>query len=263
MADNPPKIRNIVKIFDGIASEYDRYRPTYPRALFDDLCELSQIRPPARILELGSGTGKATVGFAERGFQVHCLEPGSDLIRVAQQKLEKNPSITFENTSFENWNADGQYDLVTSATAFHFMDPKTKYKRVAACLRAQKSFAPFSTGHVPSYSGVFEEIRSGYRQFAPHLDDSRKDVYDSVKSVEQEMQQTGLFSSLRVRTYHWEQVLSSVEFVGLLDTNSRHQSLKPETKKALYSHITEAIDRNGGQIVKIHFASLFVATKSH
>ena len=53
--------------FDDIAGLYDRHRPRYPERLFDDLLSLSGITPSERILEIGSGTGQATLPLARRG----------------------------------------------------------------------------------------------------------------------------------------------------------------------------------------------------
>jgi hypothetical protein len=44
--------------FDQAADLYDRARPGYPRALFDDLAELTGVGAGSRILEIGPGTGR-------------------------------------------------------------------------------------------------------------------------------------------------------------------------------------------------------------
>src|SRR5207244_1472501 len=54
--------------FGSVAELYDRARPEYPTAVFDDLEELAQLEPGSRVLEIGPGTGKATVELAERGY---------------------------------------------------------------------------------------------------------------------------------------------------------------------------------------------------
>jgi len=47
--------------FDTVAALYDRARPRYPSALFDDLADLAGIGSGARVLEIGPGTGQATL----------------------------------------------------------------------------------------------------------------------------------------------------------------------------------------------------------
>ena len=63
--------------FDGDAERYDRARPGYPAATFDDLLALTGLGPGARVLEIGCGTGQATVPLAERGCQIVAVELGA------------------------------------------------------------------------------------------------------------------------------------------------------------------------------------------
>ena len=65
--------------FDQAAGLYDRARPGYPPALFDDLADLTGIRPGSRALEIGPRTGQATLPLAERGGRVVAVELGPDL----------------------------------------------------------------------------------------------------------------------------------------------------------------------------------------
>src|SRR5215467_8119389 len=55
--------------FNQAAASYQRARPDYPAALFDDLIEAAGLTPGDRLLEVGCATGKATVPLARRGFR--------------------------------------------------------------------------------------------------------------------------------------------------------------------------------------------------
>src|SRR5258706_4416362 len=92
--DEPRRIQR-ARTFDEIAELYDRARPYYREELFDDLFRLSGIAPEtARILEIGSGTGRATEPLARRGCEVVCIELGSNLARIATEKLAQFPRVT-------------------------------------------------------------------------------------------------------------------------------------------------------------------------
>src|SRR4029078_2613590 len=53
-------------IFDEDPERYDRARPGYPPELFDDLEALAGLAPGARVLEIGPGTGQATLTLTRR-----------------------------------------------------------------------------------------------------------------------------------------------------------------------------------------------------
>jgi hypothetical protein len=50
--------------FDRAAPFYQDARPDYPDALFSDLRAITGVTPPARLLEVGCGPGKATLPLA-------------------------------------------------------------------------------------------------------------------------------------------------------------------------------------------------------
>jgi len=64
----PARFRDEQRLaFGRVAKLYDRVRPSYPDAVIDAVLAFAGLRPGARILEIGAGTGKATMLLAERG----------------------------------------------------------------------------------------------------------------------------------------------------------------------------------------------------
>src|SRR5215210_5603855 len=104
--------------------------------LFDDIASLSGIQPGGRILEIGCGTGQATVPFARRGYRILCVELGENMAAVARRNLEGNPQAEVRTGAFEDWPLqDEAFDVAISATAFHWLNPATAYPKVAGALR--------------------------------------------------------------------------------------------------------------------------------
>src|ERR1700693_3852716 len=62
--------RQLRTTFDEDALLYDQARQGYPEALFNDIVALSDIPSHGRILEIGCGTGQATVPLARRGYRI-------------------------------------------------------------------------------------------------------------------------------------------------------------------------------------------------
>ncbi|GAB1155374.1 hypothetical protein YWY31_13990 [Paenibacillus illinoisensis] len=46
--------------FNSIANEYEKYRPTYPNEMYNDIFDYSNLDREDKILEIGCGTGQAT-----------------------------------------------------------------------------------------------------------------------------------------------------------------------------------------------------------
>ena len=80
--------------FDEAPELYDRVRPGYPEEAFEDLATLARLRPGSRVLEIGCGTGQATVPLAARGFEVVAVELGAGLAKVARRNLASASSST-------------------------------------------------------------------------------------------------------------------------------------------------------------------------
>jgi ubiquinone/menaquinone biosynthesis C-methylase UbiE len=58
--------RSYGKVFNEVAVEYDRNRPSYPDALVDQACEVAGITDGDRVLEIGCGTGRARSPHSSR-----------------------------------------------------------------------------------------------------------------------------------------------------------------------------------------------------
>lgn len=107
-----------------IADVYNRVRPRYPKQLVSRAIQLSQLPSQAEILEVGCGTGTATVEFAEFGFSMLCLEPNQEFCRIAKQNCSQYPSVEIRNTLFEEWELEGEkFNAVLMANAIHWIPP--------------------------------------------------------------------------------------------------------------------------------------------
>src|SRR4051812_20711930 len=109
--------------FEQAPELYDRVRPGYPDALFEDLEELAGLRPGSRVLEVGCGTGQATVALARRGYEIVAVELGAGLAGLARRNLAAFGAARVVNAAFEEWPLPAEsFDVVAVATAFHWLD---------------------------------------------------------------------------------------------------------------------------------------------
>jgi len=159
--------RHYGKVFDEIAAEYDRHRPTYPDELVDQACRVAGIGSGDHVLEVGCGSGQLTRGLVARGLRVTALEPGKSLIALARRNLEGAGAVEFVNAQFEDALLPReQFQAVFSASAFHWVDPEVSWQKAADVL------VPGGTLALVQYFGL-EEPRSKQDQEAA-LDAIRK-----------------------------------------------------------------------------------------
>ncbi|HSC04702.1 MAG TPA: class I SAM-dependent methyltransferase [Solirubrobacteraceae bacterium] len=118
-------------VFDTMAAEYDRHRPTYPDQLIDLVCQAGGLATGDRVLEIGCGTGQLTRSLVARGLSVTAVEPGQNLISLAEQAA---PGVEFVNRRFEDAELAEPFRVVFSAAAFHWLDPDVSWRKVARSL---------------------------------------------------------------------------------------------------------------------------------
>jgi SAM-dependent methyltransferase len=246
--------------FNGVADLYDACRPAYPEELIDALISMTGIQTNSRILEIGSGTGKATVPFARRGFSILCIEPGLDLISVASQALKNYPRVEFEAVAFEQWDErPGEFNVVLSAQAFHWIPQPIGYAKAARVLKERGGLALFWNMYPDPTDAIFLDLRKVYEEHAPELAARPSSCEELIKQREADIWDSGCFSNVRVKRFPWSVKYDAAQYVGLLGTYSDHLRLSEEKRQGLYDGVSEVIDQHGGIIEKPYLAVLYVA----
>ena len=157
-----PDARCYGRVFDGIAEDYDRHRPTYPDVLIDEACADAGLDPGAEVLEIGCGTGQLTRSLLARGLRVTAVEPGRQLIARARDRLNGVGEVEFINARLEDASLPrAQYAAVFSASAIHWIDPDVSWHKAADALMDGGSLA------LLSYFGL-DDPRSAEDQQALH-----------------------------------------------------------------------------------------------
>jgi SAM-dependent methyltransferase len=121
------------RVFDEIAEDYDRHRPTYPDVLVDQACE--GLGPGAEVLEIGCGTGQLTRSLLTRRLRVTAVEPGQQLLARAREHCDGVGDVQFVNARLEDAPLPhSHYSAVFSASAFHWIDPDVSWGKAADAL---------------------------------------------------------------------------------------------------------------------------------
>jgi SAM-dependent methyltransferase len=253
--------------FDEVALLYDRARPSYPPELFDDVVALSGIPDGGRILEVGCGTGIATEPFARRGYRIDAVELGANLAAVAEEKFAAYPGVSINVGDFEQMPiSDSSYDLAISAQAFHWIDPEVGYPKLARALVQGGSIALWwhvdvrttDEGFLTAVQPIYDrEMHGGeHRPFVlPRPEEAPVRYKDQID-------RTGLFGEVTIRTYQWDGDYTAVEYIDLLRTFSDHIAMEPAARDRFFQGIADLIDGDyGGRITKERLTVLCLARR--
>ncbi len=251
------------RTFDSQAELYQRARPDYPEQIFDDLFELAALKPGARVLEVGCGTGQATRAMARRGCRVLCVEIGEHLAAVAQRELAKFRDVEVFTAPFESFEPRaGGFDLVLAATSWRWVDPAVRYQKAARMLRLGASLAIIDGGHhvfPPGFDPFFTQIQRYYESIGEHAE--RWPAPDEVPDLRGEMEQSGLFSPVEIRRYVWTVDYSAEGYIDVLNTYSDHIAMAPAMRQRIFAGVRELMGERADRPIRKHYLSILHVAK--
>ncbi len=278
--------RRYGKVFDEMAAEYDRHRPTYPDELIDQACQVAGIGSGDRVLEVGCGSGQLTRGLAARGLHVTALEPGKSLIALAGQNLEGAGAVEFVNAQFEDALLPReQFQAVFSASAFHWVDPKVSWQKTAdvlvpggtlalvqhcgleesrskrdqeAVLGAMRKVAPDIAANWPAYRGL-DATLAGMEQRRGNV----SEVWSWLGSYDIGQDYAGrLFNDVRVAVTPKLTEHTPDELNAVVRTMSFYPRLSPDQRQALEREYEAIYERLGRPIRASTVTALVTARRS-
>lgn len=255
--------------FGSVAELYDRARPSYPPALVDDVLQFAGAGDGDRAVEVGAGTGKATVLFARRGLRILALEPSAEMARIAQLNLTGYEHVTIERIEFERWRPERSFKLVFSGQAWHWIEPEVRFGRAREALVPGGALAVFWNRPRWESCALREELDQAYRRAAPELGGDAVGPGPMHPGVDEppewwgdwtrELRGAAGFEPPDQRMYSWRQDYSAADYVQLLRTHSDHIVLEPVQREALLEAVGSVIDRNGGTLSLEHVTALWLA----
>jgi SAM-dependent methyltransferase len=252
--------------FGQDAELYDRWRPAYPPQLFTDLAALADLGPHARVLEIGCGTGQATLPLARRGCQVLAMDLSPDMAAVARRDLAPFPNVTVVAAAFEDWQpGDRTFDAVISATAFHWLDPDVRMIKTADVLRPGGALGIVSTHHIAGGTNAFfTDAQRCYERFDPATPPGlRLTTDDETPEETAEFDRSARFGPAALRRYEWQQTYTSHQYLNLLMTYSGNRARSARARSGLFGCITHLIDDvYDGEITKQYRTRLAIAHRT-
>lgn len=229
--------------FDQMAARYDAMRPSYPSAVIDDVLARSGAK---RALEVGAGTGKATVMFGQRGLDIVAIEPGGQLAALLRERV-RGMRVEVVESMFEACDLTG-FDLVYAATAFHWVDPQVRYVRAAEALRPGGALALIMNEKAPMDPATRADFNAAYAKHFGWPQWNPQYLERTEASWLDEINASGRFGAVHVGRFPWSATYTSEQYIALLDTYSDHVVQPDDKRLPLYDDIRAAIDRRGGSV---------------
>jgi SAM-dependent methyltransferase len=115
--------------FAGVADEYERGRPGYPREAIEWLLGVDSLV----VLDLGAGTGKLTSALLDAGHRVIAVEPLPQMRKILKSNLPAARALA--GTAEKLPLASASVDAVAVGAAFHWFDQGAAQAEIARVLR--------------------------------------------------------------------------------------------------------------------------------
>ena len=262
MLSAPMQLR---ETFDTAAELYDRVRPGYPPELYDDIQAITGLGAGAHALEIGPGTGQATVPMAERGLRILGIELGANLAAIAARNLAPYRGCEIRVGRFEDVStSDGPFDLIYSATAFHWLDPALRVEQCRRLLRPGGWLAVWSSYHCAGgTSQFFADAQDCYEHWDPATPpDIRLEHPDELHDDPDNISGHEGFEPAIHRRYYWEETRTTEQYLDVLRTYSGHIALPDDARAGLLTCIGTLIEtRCTGTITKAYLTRLTLTQK--
>ena len=245
-----------------VISEYEFGRPCYPEGVYEAIRRFSNIDENSRILEVGAGTGQATDLFVSHGHRLDVLEVSDEQADYLRHKYSKYAGVNVFKHYFEDYSSDEEYDLIYSATAFHWIKCENGYPKAWSMLRKGGTMAVFWNVFFDMYfsGGIFDELNKIRLKYMP--DETLGLPLERIKEKRIKQITVGdCFGQPEYVEFNSKEQYRTERFLAYLKTSSAVLMLDADTKARYLAEVSDCIERHGGSIEVPAVISLYLVRK--
>ncbi len=254
--------------FDTVAPLYARLRPGYVPALYEMLFQYNPIGEHSQVVEVGAGGGQATGPVLETGCTLTAVERGEQFSALLQEKFRTYPKFSVRTAKFEDAAFPRDtYDLVFSASAFHWVPEQVGYQKVYAMLRSGGAFArfanhPYRDKGNPDLSQALDHLYARYYYPFYHKPPAIIAEYTEQEATDRaRIAERYGFTDIRYALFHRQRVFTAAEYLQQLGTYSDHIAMEESVRTPFFAGIEQAIRDHGGTITLYDTIDLQLARK--
>jgi len=222
---------------DLVFEEYDKIISDYPIKVFWDIMSCANLKLNSNILEIGSGTGKATKRLLDLKFNnINCIEREYELAYYINKKFKDNINIYI--SSFEEWQVPNEkYDIIICANSFQYLNKDISMTKIQNILKKNGTLALIWTAY-PSFNYSRDKIFN-----------VKNDIVNNYK-----------FCDLETKLYNWHKIYTEEEYIKFLNMQNYYYLLEEKKKKEIYYKATDDVKENN--TVKINYELVLFLLKN-
>ena len=263
-----PTIKGLGWTFDTVASTYEKFRPGYVDELYKMIFDYITLNGYSNVVEVGIGGGQATLPILKTGCNLTAVEYGEEFSKLCKEKFKEYSNFSVITNKFENENfQDNMYDLVYSASAFHWVPEEIGYTKVFSMLKSGGAFARFANhpyrdkGNLPLSKEIDRIYGEYYYKFYNEKQESPKEYTEERASQRAKIAEKYGFEDIKYAMFQRKRTFSASDYCTLLGTYSDHIVIEESIRKEFFSKIEDAINNFGGSFTVYDTIDLQLARK--
>ena len=236
------------KVYDLIPEEFDKWRPRYCEEAFDHIIQYADLKPGKRVLEIGPGTGQATLPLLQTECDYVGIELGSHLFEYTKNKFADYGNLTMINDDFCTHNfANEQFDMVFSAATIQWIPEEIAFSRAFELLKpggCLVMIANLGNEEHRNSAGLLAEKNTIYEKYF------KPETHYNCRINKGNVINYG-FLPIEVADYEYDTDMTADDFVSLTMTHADHITLQEPNRSLFMNGLRDAINQHGG-IWKCH-----------
>ncbi len=165
--------------------------------------------------------------------------------------------------SILNFNGDeNTFDLIYSATAFHWIDENIGYHKALKLLKPGGTLALFWNKPFIGRKDdlLHQKIQSIYEKYKPSKAKPIENDKEHYKELLEKLRKYG-FKDVELKLYHKTRIFNAYNYISLLNTYSDHIAMNPNIKEHFEKEIRQAILDNNNSLKIYDTMELYLARK--